>query len=229
LYKRAQTIVRQAEETMGNVKQASEDAKRAIGSFQSKEGPVQSLSAELRLTLSHAREALADLADDTEAIKRNFLFRGFFNRRGYFDLDEISPAAYREGVFQAKGQMPLRIWLDARVLFAREAAGTETLTKEGRTRIDSAMATFLEYGRGNVLMVEGYARGASKDEQFVLSQSRAGMVRDHVIARFGLKAQNVGVMPLGADAPGSPSGSTWDGVGLALFVQRESFGNGSAR
>jgi phospholipid/cholesterol/gamma-HCH transport system substrate-binding protein len=220
LYRRAQSIAKQAEETMANVRQASDEAKRALGSFQSKDGPVQGLSSDVRLTLTHAREALADLADDTEALKRNFLFRGFFSRRGYYDLDQISPAEYREGALESKGQMPLRIWLDAAVLFGRQPNGPETLTESGRARIDSAMATFLEYGRDTVLMVEGYGDGRSKDEQYLVSHSRASAVREYLIAKFGLKSQYVGAMPLGPDAPGSPADGRWNGVALALFVDR---------
>lgn len=220
LYKRAQSIARQAEETIANVKQAAEEAKKALGTFQSKDGPVGSVASDFRLTLTHAREALADLADDTEALKRNFLFRGFFTKRGYYDLDDISPAEYRQGVFEAKGQAPLRIWLDASVIFMRAADGSETLSDAGKTRLDSAMATFLEYSRDTVLIVEGYGAGRSKDEEYLLSRMRAAQARDYLIAKFTLKPQYVGLMPLGPAAPGSPANGTWNGLGLALFVDR---------
>ena len=44
-----------------------------------------------------ARTAMAGLSDNMEALKRGFFFRGFFNRRGYFSLDDISPEEYRQG------------------------------------------------------------------------------------------------------------------------------------
>jgi phospholipid/cholesterol/gamma-HCH transport system substrate-binding protein len=220
LYKRAQTIAKQAEDAITNVKQASEEAKKALGSFNAKDGPVGTMSSDFRLTLSHAREALADLADDTEALKRNFLFRSYFTKRGYYDLDDISPAEYRQGVFEGKGQAPLRIWLDAGVIFTRAADGSETVSDGGRARLDSAMAPFLEYSRDNVLMIEGYAAGGSTDEEYVASRSRAALVREYLISKFTLKPQYVGVMPLGRVAPGSPANGTWNGVALALFVDR---------
>ena len=220
LYKKVQSIISKADEAVANIKSASEDAKKAIGNFQSKDGPVGSVTSDLRLTLSHAREALADLADDTEALKRNFLFRGFFNQRGYFDLDDISPAEYRQGLFEDKGRTPLRIWLAAPVMFAAAADGSESLTDAGRARLDSAMGTFIEYGRDNVLMVEGYAAGRSKDEEYVRSRARAAMAREYLIAKFALKAQYVGVMPLGREASGSPTNGAWDGIALALFIDR---------
>jgi hypothetical protein len=35
-------------------------------------------------------------------------------------------------------------------------------------------------------------------------------------------------MPMGADATGSPSGDTWDGVALTLFVSKSAFGDSKA-
>ena len=52
----------------------------AIADFRSTSGPTQGLMSDMRSTLGQAREATADLADNMEAMKRNFLLRGFFNR-----------------------------------------------------------------------------------------------------------------------------------------------------
>jgi hypothetical protein len=66
--------------------------------------------------------------------------------------------------------------------------------------------------------VEGYAQGSNADQRYLLSRSRAQLVRDYVIARYGVDPKTIVVMPMGAEAEGSPDGKTWDGVGLALFV-----------
>ena len=58
---------------------------------------MQGISADLKQTLDGARTAMVGFDENMEALKRNFLVRGFFNGRGYFDLDDISPAAYRQG------------------------------------------------------------------------------------------------------------------------------------
>ena len=68
---------------------------------------------------------MADLAETTEALKRNFLVRGFFNQRGYFDLADVSVEQYREGRPRDKDRRALRIWIDAPVLFERTDAGEE--------------------------------------------------------------------------------------------------------
>jgi hypothetical protein len=94
------------------------------------------------------------LADNMEALKHNFLLRGFFNRRGYYNLDEISPADYRSGVLENGKRKAMRIWLRSSLLFAPGPDGTEVLSGEGRARIGSAMSTYLNYLPSNPLAVE---------------------------------------------------------------------------
>ena len=217
LFVRAQQIADETRAVMANVKNVSEDARRAIASFQSSDGPAQGLIADMRVTLAQTREATADLADNMEAMKHNFLLRGFFNRRGYFDLDEISPAQYRSGVLENGKRKALRIWLSAPVLF-EQGPGGEVLTADGRNRVDSAVSTYLRYIPANPLIVEGYAMDGTVDERYRLSRLRAGMVRTYLLGRYGLTAQSTGYMALGSDVEGSPSGTRWDGVALTLFL-----------
>ena len=149
----------EAQNVMANVREVSAEARRAIADFRSKDGPAQGLMADMRVTLVQAREATADLADNMEAMKHNFLLRGFFNQRGYFDLDAISPAEYRKGVLENGKRKAMRIWLASDVLFETGPDGTEVLTADGRARIDSAMATYLKYLPANPLVVEGLRDG----------------------------------------------------------------------
>ena len=72
----------------------------------SSDGAVQSIVGELRQTLSSTRDAMANLAENTEALKRNVLVRGFFEDRGYYDLDGITAIDYRQGVLAGKHRDP---------------------------------------------------------------------------------------------------------------------------
>ena len=49
----------------------------------------------IRESLSNVNQATANLADDTEALKHEFFFRGFFKKRGYYSLAELTPDQYR--------------------------------------------------------------------------------------------------------------------------------------
>jgi len=217
LYMRAREIADETKNVMANVRQVSDEARRAISDFRSKDGPAQGLFADMRVTLTQAREATADLADNMEAMKHNFLLRGFFNRRGYFDLNAISPAQYRSGVLENGKRKAMRIWLSSPLLF-EEGPGGEVLSAEGRSRVDSAMTTYLRYVPANPIVVEGFAMEGTVGERYRLSRHRAGIVREYLMGRYGLMPQNTGYIGLGSDVEGSPAGDKWDGVSLTLFL-----------
>lgn len=219
-YERLKAIAGEAEQTVGNLREASESAKRAIDDFRGEKGPVRGVAADLQQSLAAARETLNDLAETTEALKRNFFFRGFFNRRGYFDLEDVSVEAYRNGALESDDRRALRVWVDAGVLFEKGPGGAERLTDGGRLRLDSAMAPFLRLARDTPFVFEGYASGESRADEFLLSRARAQLVRDYVVGKFGLEARFVTTMAMGPLAANSPAGDRWDGVALAAFVQR---------
>lgn len=219
LYERVKTITAEAEKTVANLRQASEQAKGAVADFRGDHGPLKGVTGDLQQTLASAKDAMADLAENTEALKRSFFFRGFFNKRGYFDLKDVSVQQYREGALENANRKVLRIWLAAGVLFERDANGHERLSDAGRARVESAMSQFLRYPRNSPLVIEGYAREqATTEERFLLSRSRGALVRDHLVATFGLDPNYVATMPMGREALGSPDGNTWDGAALAIFV-----------
>jgi outer membrane protein OmpA-like peptidoglycan-associated protein len=82
------------------------------------------------------------------------------------------------------------------------------------------MAEFVKYPRTTPFVVEGYAEEPTGDERFLLSRSRAELVRDYIVGKYGLDPNYVTTMPMGSQAVDSPAGTRWDGVALAMFVSR---------
>jgi phospholipid/cholesterol/gamma-HCH transport system substrate-binding protein len=221
LYRRATEIARQVEETIGNVQAATAQARQALASFTAKDGPAQGLSGDVRQTMDQAREAMSDLAENAEALKHNWFFRGFFKRRGYFDLNDLTVQEYVEGALDGDTRKPLRIWLRGPLLFEEVPGAGNVLSEGGRARLDSAMSTFLRYPRNSPLVIEGYATAPTRDERFLRARDRSAAVLEYLREKFQLDGEHVAIMPIGAPAPGSPGGGdTWDGVALALFVDK---------
>jgi hypothetical protein len=221
LYTRATEIAAEVREVVTNMKEVTADARLALSDFRSKDGPAQGLMADMRVTVTQAREAVSDLADNMEALKRNFLLRGFFNDRGYFDLDAISPVDYRSGVLENGKRKAMRIWLTAESLFDTLPDGTPVLSEQGRLRLDSAMSAYLKYVPSYPIVIEGYATSGTRNERWRTGQLWSGMVREYVLQRYELTPQNAGYISLGNDAQGSPNGGSWDGVAITLFVDRQ--------
>jgi phospholipid/cholesterol/gamma-HCH transport system substrate-binding protein len=220
LYNNFQHLTAEGQEVVANLHAVSDEARRAIADVRSKDGPAQGMFAEMRTTIGQARKATADLADNMEAMKHNFLLRGFFNKRGYYDLDAISPAQYRTGVLENGKRKAMRIWLKSPLVFEPGPEGTEVLSADGRARIDSAMSTYLKYLPANPLVVEGYALAPTMADRFRLSRQRAQIVHAYVLGKYDVPPQNAGFIGLGDEAPGSPDKDRWDGVSLTLFLDR---------
>ncbi len=228
LFEQLLAVGQEAERSVANVRAATEQANLAIEVFMGRDGTAQQIAQMLRNTLAEVQEVSSDLAEGTEALKRNFLFRGFFRDRGFFDLDTVSREAYTAGLLEGDDRTALRIWIGAGGLFLPDDTGDiEQLTDDGRRRLDSAMADLLRYPRDSPLVVEGYAISQAGEAAFLRSADRAQTVRDYLLGRFRLQSTLTGIMPMSDQAPGSPSGDgTWSGVALTLFVSNEALAQG---
>ncbi len=143
LYQSAKRIAADAEKAVASLREASEQAKEAVADLRGENGPLKGISGDLQQTLASARDAMSDLAENTEALKRNFLFRGFFNNRGYFDLDDISVDQYRQGRSRRTIAASCASGSASDVLFEKDANGNERLSADGQARLDSAMSPFV--------------------------------------------------------------------------------------
>lgn len=223
VYERISSVTREAEETAKTVRETAEITRDAIAEFTGPGGMGPQITQRIRNTLSGIEEVTFNLAEGTEALKRNFLFRGYFRDRGFFDLDSISREAYQEGLLERE-RTAVRIWIDAAMLFTRGPDGVDVLTEEGQRRIDVAMTQLVQYPRNSPLVIEGYAGADDEDNAYIVSLDRAHRVRDYVLNRFRRQTTLTGVMPLSRDAVDSPSGDgEWAGVALTMYVPNEGF------
>jgi len=223
LYHRATGIVKDVEQIAENTRRVVAQARQALDSLQSKDGPVQGVTSNIKQTLDDARAAMAGFEENMDALKHNFFFRGFFNRRGYFNLTEVSPAEYRQGkLTRDDKRRVVRVWLSSSVLFEPDPdTHGERLTDDGKARLGSAIAPFLDRFNNALLMVEGYSQAPTRDEQYIRSRARAALSREYLINTFHLDPQAAGIMPLGSASAGSPGDMPWDGVALAVFLERD--------
>ena len=212
-------ILQEMEQSVKNVRQLTGQAKDAIADFQSKGGTGKSVTENLTHTINDAREAMSDLAENTEALKRSFFFRGFFKKRGFYDLDNLTVAEYRDGKF-ANDKLRQQTWIYETELFAQGADGSEELSATGKKRLGAVMADFQRYPRNSALIVEGYSGKGSPGEQLLLSTDRALKVREYLVKKFHLDPNYVGTMPMGAVASKDDSSAYWEGVAIVVFYEK---------
>ena len=173
----------------------------------------------IRQSLSNTNTATANLAEDTEALKHEFFFRGFFKKRGYYDLSHLSPDKYRADPLFTR-PTDKRTWLAAGDLFVTQPDGSEQLSQHGKALLDESLAQDGGTVLGSPLVVEGYWSGANPANQLAYSHSRAILVSQYLQKHFQLDPGNVGFVALGNSPPHGLGHDIWDGVCLVVLQRK---------
>ena len=170
-------------------------------------------------SLTNVNAATGNMAEDTEALKHNFFFKGFFNRRGYYTLTSLSPQEYRSSKLFGSTQSP-RAWLQADALFQHGPHGTEELSEEGKHAIDGAVTSFGDSVFIHPIVIEGYSDAAAPADALSWSYARAQLVRNYLEARYPFTTKNVGVMPLSGMPPVGLGHDHWSGVCILIAEKK---------
>jgi phospholipid/cholesterol/gamma-HCH transport system substrate-binding protein len=213
-------LPQKVEDTLNNAKDAShridlttQQLSTTLNSALAPDSSGTTAAQNIRETLSNVNLATANLADDTEALKHEFFFRGFFKKRGFYSLTELTPDQYRASKYfqNPKNQ---RDWLDASkapAAFTHDPQNNEILSEVGKMQIDQFIGAAGESVMTRPIVVEGYANQTSPAEEMIVSRSRSLLVSVYLEKRFHLAAKNIGIMPLEATPPVSSGKSSCHG------------------
>jgi len=214
------------DDTMTQIKSASTQANATIG--QVHQSVAQALGPDaygvtagqnISESLSNVIVATGNMAEDMEALKHNFIFKGFFNHRGYYTLSNLPPQEYRRSKLFASNRSP-RVWLRADALFQQGPHGEEELSDGGKRAIDAAVLSSGDFIFAHPIVIEGYADVGAPADALALSYARAQIVRNYLEARYPFAASNVGVMPLSATPPPGLGHEQWSGVCILVAEKK---------
>jgi phospholipid/cholesterol/gamma-HCH transport system substrate-binding protein len=213
-------LASKAQAILENVQAMSEQLNQTLKGALGPDNMGEDGATNIRQTLSNLNRGTANLAEDTEALKHEFFFRGFFKKRGFYDLEQLSSADYLKAC-QRQNACGSRTWLDAANLFASGSNGTVQLDETGRHAIDGAVAPVVDSLLGHLVIVEGYSGTGTPDQQFVASRRRADLVREYLEMHFHLMHKDVGIVALRDKPPQGAGRDTWNGVAIVLFDDRQ--------
>jgi phospholipid/cholesterol/gamma-HCH transport system substrate-binding protein len=195
-----------------NLDQTSQQINTTLKSAFGEDQYGEDAGANLQQSLTNLNQASGNLTDDTEALKHEFLFKGFFKHRGYDNLDDLPVEQYRAGqIFKSLPES--RQWIAAPALFTTNQSGEEVLSAPGRQSIDQAVGQFKAL-YDKPLIVEGYASSGSPSEELLQSRRRAALVRNYLQLHFHLQPKDTGIIALSSTPPESTGKTTFDGVSL---------------
>src|SRR5262249_12380455 len=159
-----------AKDAAANIHQTSKQVREAVAGETRQDEQGVDAGENVRESLSNVNTATANMADDTEALKHNFFLRGFFHRRGYYNLDNLSADTYRKNrEFSDSGNE--RAWLPAAELFVRNGSNSETLSVAGKQALNDAVARDGGSALNHPVVIEGYSNTADPADQMTSSRN----------------------------------------------------------
>ena len=204
MIKKTNGILDSAQTAMQNVNQTAGNLEAITAKLNNGQGTVGGLLND-RSVYRHVNQAAANLQDDTEALKHNFLLRGFFNKRGYEDASELK----RYAIAALPDVMPTRRF---------DYAAAKLFDKPDSAKIKNGKALdeagrFLEQNSFGLAVVAAYADSkGDTDKQLELTKARAAVVRDYLSGHFKLDDTRIRILGAGKSA------NTPDGGTVALLV-----------
>jgi phospholipid/cholesterol/gamma-HCH transport system substrate-binding protein len=217
LFGKAEATLNNAKDASRQLSQTSEQIRLTLTDALGPDRSGENAGQNIRETLSNVNLATANMAEDTEALKHEFFFRGFFKKRGYYSLKDLTPDQYRSNSY-FNSQNNRRTWLNAADAFGKDSNGNEVLSAAGEQEIDQIIGTTKDSVIDQPIIVEGYSNQASAANEMVTSRSRSLIVVHYLEKRFHLSPKNIGVMPLNATAPPSSGKDSWDGACIVLVA-----------
>ena len=195
-----------------NLDQTTEQINSTLKSAFAQDQYGEDAGTNLQQSLTNLNEASGNLTDDTEALKHEFFFKGFYKHRGYDNLEDLPAEQYRAGqIFKSMPES--REWIEASSLFTTDQSGEEVLSANGRQNIDQAVGQFKEI-YDKPLIVEGYASSGSPSDELLQSRRRAVLVRTYLQLHYHLEPKNTGIVALSSTPPQNAGKTTFNGVSL---------------
>jgi phospholipid/cholesterol/gamma-HCH transport system substrate-binding protein len=209
-------LIANAQVTLDNIQSLSRELNISVKDALAQDTMGEDGASNIRQTLSNLNRSTTNIAEDTEALKHNFFFRGFFKKRGFYNIDDVTPEEYLKACERQKG-VGTRMWLQAANLVVSGNGGQEQLSEAGRLQIDGELSPIVESLPGYMIIVEGYSRSGSPDQQFVISRRRADIVRQYLEVHFHVRHSDVGIVPLLNTPPQGSGRGSWDGAAIMLL------------
>jgi phospholipid/cholesterol/gamma-HCH transport system substrate-binding protein len=195
-------------ETAAMVKKADkilDDLQNAVGNLSSIGGKINQGAGTVGALVNDKslynkfNNAAGSLQDDAEALKHNFLLRGFFNKRGYEDQAELTRNAI--------SQLPERPVLQKFDLDAKQLFDKPDNTKLKNEKPLNQPGKFLESTQFSLAVVKAETAmtgDSAKDRE--ITEARAAVIRDYLVNNF--KLADTRIKTLGAGKSKDPTATS---------------------
>jgi outer membrane protein OmpA-like peptidoglycan-associated protein len=155
------------------------------------------VSEQAQALSDEARAGIAAFRDNMEALQRNFLLRGFFEKRGYSDTGELT----QHSIPRLPTRTPIKEFeFDTKDVFDK----ADNAKLKDKKSLDEA-GKFLEANPFGLAVVASSEVKGDTDKVRVLTAARAKVVRDYLTGNFKVDDKRVKTIGLGKDKTGEAS------------------------
>jgi phospholipid/cholesterol/gamma-HCH transport system substrate-binding protein len=163
----------------------------------------------LRDTVNHAQAGVAAFQENMEAMKQNFLLRGYFKNRGYENSSDLA----KNEIPQLPQTAPLKTFtFESKQLF--DSVDTAKPKNQKSLRAAGQFLADTEFGIAVVVVSTGTTGDTQKD--LVLTQARAMVVRDYLVGNFSFDDAQLKTLGLGKGKSLNPD-SGWGTVEIIIY------------
>jgi len=154
---------------------------------------LEQTTSSMRDTMVQAQAGVTDFQENMEAMKHNFLMRGYFKSRGYEDSAEL---AKNEIEKLPEGAPTKEFTYSAKQLFDKQDSAK--LKNQKSLNPGGEFLANNQFGFAVVVVSVGMEGDAQKD--LVLTQARAMVVRQYLVENFGFDDSQLRTLGMGKQA-----------------------------
>jgi phospholipid/cholesterol/gamma-HCH transport system substrate-binding protein len=180
-----------------------DSAKVAVDHVQSAAGSIDEITAKInqgkgtagalvndRTMYKEASASVSAMHDDLEALKGNFLLRGFFNKRGYVDSSELK----KHELATLPASRPVKTFtFEPKEIFDK----AESAKLKNKKALDEVGAYLEKAKFGLAVVVSSASLKGDTDKMLTLTQAQTTLIRNYLVQNFKLDDTRIKTRGLG--------------------------------
>ena len=153
---------------------------------------ISAASSDMRATAAQAKVGVTAFQENMQALKKNWLIRGFFKNRGYEDSTELTKHEIAE---LPEGSPVQKFRYNAKDIF--DKPDTAKLKNQ---KLFDRVGEYLEQNNfGLAVIIDHTGLGGDHDHNLTLTQARAMVVREYLAEKFRLDDTRIKTKGLGEE------------------------------
>jgi phospholipid/cholesterol/gamma-HCH transport system substrate-binding protein len=198
LFAKANQLLGTAQGSLNNIQSATANIDSITAKVNGGQGTVGALIND-KTIYTKAAASVTALDEDMEALKHNFLLRGFFNKRGYVDSDQLK----KHEIARLPAQQPEKTFTyEPKRVFDKD---TSAKLKDQKALNEAGQ--YLQTRKfGEVVITAAAGMKGDSEKTHVTTQAQAMVVRNYLVQNFRLDDTRIKTMGLGKTADSGDDG-----------------------